>query len=166
MINIRVFSRRMYGNKTKEEITQAYTSVHTGEYHPSKVIPVGYSGVIRGSIYQETTGVEVTDGEFLEQPADDLINCLEAELTIGMYIFYKISRHFSSHLTTDYTETGTYEWDVNVSSKHGIYITFFLPERVQWLPNIKFQHNAEDYYIEFTEASEPSSQENDEDYDY
>jgi len=156
----------MYGAKTKEELTQAYISVHSGKHHPSKIIPVGYSGIIRGSIYQERDGVEIVDEEFLEQPADDLINYMEDGLTIGMYIFYLTSRHFSSHLTNDYSNSDTYEWSVDVSSKHGINISFFLPEKVQWIPNLRFQHNAVDYYIEFTGDSEPSSQENDEDYDY
>jgi hypothetical protein len=153
----------MYGTRTKEEHVPAYTSVYSGEYHPSKVIPAGYSGVIRGSIYREIDGMEMMDDEFLEQPADDLINFMEDDLTIGMYLFYKVSKHFSSHLTNDYTESATYEWDVNVSAKHGINISFFLPEKVRWLPNIKFQHNAVDYYIEYSESC---SQEDDEDYDY
>jgi len=156
----------MYGTRTREEITQAYTSVHSGEYHPSKIIPVGYSGVIRGLIYRETDGVEMNDDEFLEQPADDLINYMEDDLTIGMYLFYKISRHFAGQLNHNWCDSEPYEWDVNVSSNHGIYISFFLPEKVRYVPNLKFQHEAVDYYIEFTGESEPSSQEDNEDYDY
>jgi hypothetical protein len=31
----------MYGTRTKEEHVVGYTSVFTGEYHPSKVVPAG-----------------------------------------------------------------------------------------------------------------------------
>lgn len=169
MIKIRMILRRMYGTKTKEEITQAYTSAHSGEYYPSKIIPAGYSGLIRGSIYRDIDGMEIVDDTFLEQPIDELIQSLspmEKDVTLGMYLFYTISRHFACQLNYNYRISDSYNWDVNVSSDHGICISFFLPEKVGYIPIMKFQHESEDYYIEFSGDSEPSSQENDEDYDY
>jgi len=159
----------MYGTKSKEEITQAYTSVYSGEYHPSKIIPEGYSGLIQGSIYREMDGMEIVDETFLEQPIDELIQALspmEKDVTLGMYLFYAISRHFACQLNYNYHGSESYNWNVDVSSEHGICITFFLPEKVGYVPIMKFQHESEDYYIEFSGDSEPSSQENDEDYDY
>jgi len=156
MILILIRLRRMYGTRTKEEHVPGYWSAYTGQYHPPNIVPAGYTGLIRANIYREVDGMEMCDEDFLDQPTDD-------KMSLGHFLHYLVKKHFAAHVGE---HSDLYNWHVETSTIHGIYIPFFLPEMVNWLPNVRFQHNAEDFYIEFTGDSEPSSEENDEDYDY
>jgi hypothetical protein len=146
----------MYGTRTKEEHVPGYWSAYTGQYHPPNIVPAGYTGLIRANIYREVDGMEMSDEDFLDQPTDD-------KISLGHFLHYLVKKHFAAHVDE---HSDLYNWHVETSTIHGIYIPFFLPEMVNWLPNVRFQHNAEDFYIEFTGDSEPSSEEYDEDYDY
>lgn len=160
MTKIRILLRRMYGTKSKEHVVQGYLSAYTGTHYESKVIPAGYMGLIRATIYREVDGMEMNDEDFLEQTTDDL---KQDKISLGHFLHYLVKKHFAAHVGE---HSDVYYWHVETSALHGIYISFFLPEKVNWLPNIRFQNNAEDFYIEFTGESESSSQEDDEDYDY
>ena len=165
MIPILTILRRMYGRKTKEEHVPGYWSAYTGEYYHPKVVPSGYTGLIQGSIYREDDGTEITDEQFLEQPADYYGKQVlhSDEQTLGKLLHCLITRHFDARVGI---HAETYNWSVDVSAMHGICIDFFLPEKVPMLPLLMFQHESIDYYIEFSGNLEPSSQEYDEDYDY
>jgi len=155
--------RRMYGTRTKEEHVPGYWSAYTGQYHPPNIVPAGYTGLIRANIYREVDGMEMSDEDFLDQTADELMNPTDDKITLGYFLHYLVKKHFAAHVGE---HSDLYHWHVETSTIHGIYISFFLPEMVNWLPNLKFQYKAEDFYIEFTGDSEPSSEEYDEDYDY
>ena len=165
MILIPIILRRMYGTRTNEEHTPGYWSAYTGEYHHPKVVPSGYTGLIQGSIYREDDGIEITDEQFLEQPADYYGKVIlhSEDQSLAHLLHFLITRHFDKHVGT---HVDTYNWTVDVSVMHGICIDFFLPEKVPMLPLLMFQHESIDYYIEFSGNSEPSSEEYDKDYDY
>ena len=155
----------MYGTKTEEKHVPGYWSAYTGEYHQPNIVPVGYTGLIQGSIYREEDGIEITDEQFLEQPADyygkQLLQSDNEPLAKVLHCL--ITRHFDHHIPI---HADVYNWSVDVSAMHGIVIDFFLPEKVPLLPLLMFQHDSIDYYIEFSGSSEPSSEEYDKDYDY
>jgi hypothetical protein len=153
----------MYGTRTKEEHVPGYWSAYTGQYHPPNIVPAGYTGLIRANIYREVDGMEMCDEDFLDQTADELMNPTDDKISLGHFLHYLVKKHFAAHVGE---HSDLYHWHVETSALHGIYISFFLPEMVNWLPNLKFQYKAEDFYIEFTGDSEPSSEEYDEDYDY
>jgi hypothetical protein len=155
----------MYGTRLEENHIIGYWSAYTGEYHQPKLIPAGYTGLIQGSIYREDNGLEITDEQFLEQPADYFGKLVlhSEDQTLGQLLHFLVTRHFATHVGT---HDESYNWSVDVSNMHGICIDFFLPEKVPMVPLLMFQHEGVDYYIEFSGSSEPGSQENDEDYDY
>ena len=165
MFLILIILRRMYGTRTKEEHVAGYTSAYTGQYYPPRIVPAGYTGLIQGSIYREDDGMEITDEQFLEQPADyygKLVLHLDDQ-TLGKLLHCLITRHFDIHVGQ---HLDIYNWTADVSTMHGICIDFFLPEKVPMLPLLMFQHESINYYIEFSGNSGPGSEEYDEDYDY